>query len=97
MLCVLHVSEAGCPAADATSDSGQDHRPPAPRQSARCSAERGGPAGRRSHPARRDMENDSHFHGKITFYDNKVFFVVVNMGVSFAVNSPVFVYSRGSN
>ena len=37
-----------------------------------------------------------HVHGKITFYDNNVFFVV-NMGVSFAVNSPVFVYSSVSN
>lgn len=46
----LHVSGAGSPAADATSDSGPDHLPPAPMQSALCSAVRGGPAGRRSHP-----------------------------------------------
>lgn len=55
---VLHVSEAGCPAADAASDSGPDHLPPAPMQSAQCSAVRGGPAGRRSHPGRREMETD---------------------------------------
>lgn len=52
------MSEAGCPAADATSDSGPDHLPPAPMQSAQCSAVRGGPAGRRSHPGRREMETD---------------------------------------
>lgn len=56
--CFLHVSEAGSPAADATSDSGPDHPPPAPRQSAQCSAVRGGPAGKRSHPGRREMETD---------------------------------------
>lgn len=54
----LHVSEADSPAADATSDSGPDHLPPAPRQSAQCSAVRGGPAGRRSHPGRKDTETD---------------------------------------
>lgn len=57
-LCFLHVSEVGSPAADATSGSGPDRLPPAPGQSAQCSAVRGGPAGRRSHPGRRDMETD---------------------------------------
>lgn len=52
------MSEAGCPAADATSDSGPDHLPQAPTQSARCSAVRGGPAGRRSHPGRREMQTN---------------------------------------
>lgn len=51
------MSEAGYPAADATSDSGPDHLPPAPMQSAQCSAVTGGPAGRRSHPGR-EMETD---------------------------------------
>lgn len=46
----VHVSEAGYPAADATSDSDPDHLPPALKQSARCSAVRGGPARRTSHP-----------------------------------------------
>lgn len=50
----LHVIEAGSPAADATSDSGPDHLPPAPGQSAQCSVVIGGPAGRRSHPGRRE-------------------------------------------
>lgn len=56
MLLFLHVSEAGSPAADVTSDSGLDHLPPASRQSAQCSAVRGGPAGRRSHPEGREIE-----------------------------------------
>lgn len=54
LFCFLRVSVAGCPAADATSGSGPDHLPPAPRQSAQCSAVRGGPAGRRRHPGRRE-------------------------------------------
>lgn len=69
------MSVVGCPAADATSDSGPDHLPPAPMQSAQCSAVRGGPAGRRSHPGRRAMETDYrelHFHNKNTFYLNNV-------------------------
>lgn len=52
------MSVAGSPAADATSDSGPDHLPPAPKQSAQCSAARGGPAGRRLHPGRKQMEAD---------------------------------------
>lgn len=52
------MSEAGCPAADATSDSGPDHLLLAPMQSAQYSAMRGGPAGRRSHPGRKEIETD---------------------------------------
>lgn len=59
---LLHVSEAGCPAADATSDSGPDLLPPALMQSAQCSAVRGGPAGRRSHPGRREMQTNYRLH-----------------------------------
>lgn len=55
---VLHVSEAGSPAVDATSDSGLVHLPPVLRQSAQCSAVRGDPAGRRSHPGGEEMETD---------------------------------------
>lgn len=54
----IHVSEAGCPAAAATSDSGPDHLPPALKQSARCSAARGDPARRTSHPGKREMGTD---------------------------------------
>lgn len=54
----IHVSEAGCPAAAATSDSGPDHPPPALKQSARCSAVRGDPARRTSHPGKREMGTD---------------------------------------
>lgn len=53
---LLHVSEAGSLATDATSDSGPDRLPPAPRQNAQCSAVRGGPAGMRSHPGLREKE-----------------------------------------
>lgn len=52
------MSVAGFPAADATSDSGPDHLPPTPKQSAQCSAARAGPAGRRLHPGRKQMEAD---------------------------------------
>lgn len=60
----------GSLATDATSDSGPDHLPPAPKQSAQCSAVRGGPAGRRSHPGRRKIQGDERpeyiLHGKNT-------------------------------
>ncbi len=69
----LHVSGAGSPAADATSDSGPDHLPPAPTQNAQCSAVRGGPAGRRSHPGRRQIEID--FHSKNTLYCNNIYLI----------------------
>lgn len=46
----IHVLEAGCPAADVTSEFDPDHRPPALKQSARYSAVRGDPARRTSHP-----------------------------------------------
>lgn len=52
------MSVAGSPATDATSDSGPDHLPPTPTQSARCSAVKGGPAGKRSHPRGNEMEAD---------------------------------------
>lgn len=56
VLVFLLVSEAGCPAAGAASDSGPGPLPPAPTQSAQCNAVRGGPAERRSHPGRREMQ-----------------------------------------
>lgn len=46
----IHASEAGYPAAGATSESDPDHRPPALKQSAQCSAVRGDLARRTSHP-----------------------------------------------
>lgn len=49
----LHVSEVGCPAADAASGSGPEPQPPAPTQSAQCNAVKVGPAERRSHPGKR--------------------------------------------
>lgn len=56
VLVFLHVSEVGCPAAGAASDSGPEPLPPAPMQSAQCNAVRGGPAERRLHPGRRGMQ-----------------------------------------
>lgn len=56
MLVSLHVSEVGCPAADAASGSGPEPQPPAPTQSAQCNAVRVGPAERRSHPGKREMQ-----------------------------------------
>lgn len=46
----LRVSRVGSPAAEVTFDTVQGHQAPAWGQSAQCSAVRGGPAGRRSHP-----------------------------------------------
>lgn len=58
MICLrpLHVSEAGSPAAAATSDDGPLHLPLALKQNARCSAARGDPAGMRLHPKRGEIE-----------------------------------------
>lgn len=56
MLVSLHVSEVGCPAADAASGSGPEPQPPAPTQSAQCNAVRVGPAERRSHPGKREVK-----------------------------------------
>lgn len=50
------MSEVGCPAADAASDSGPEPQPPAPTQSAQCNAARGGPAERILHPGRREVQ-----------------------------------------
>lgn len=52
----LHVSEVGCPAADAASGSGPEPQPPAPTQSAQCNAVKVGPAERKSHPGKREMQ-----------------------------------------
>lgn len=56
VLVFLHVSEVGCPAAGAASDSGPEPLPPAPTQSAQCNAVRGGPAERILHPGGREMQ-----------------------------------------
>lgn len=56
VLFFIHVSGVGCPAAGAASDSGPEPLPPAPTQSAQCNAVRGGPAERRLHPGRREMQ-----------------------------------------
>lgn len=56
MLVSLHASEVGCPAADAASGSGPEPQPPAPMQSAQCNAVRVGPAERRSHPGKRELQ-----------------------------------------
>lgn len=68
---ILHVSVADSPATDATSDSGPAHLPPAPKQSAQCSAMRGGPAGRRSHPGRKQMEAECIFKRKSHLHHNR--------------------------
>lgn len=62
MLVFLHVSEVGCPAAGAASGSGPEPLPPAPTQSAQCNAVRDGPAERRLHPGRREMQTSYKQH-----------------------------------
>ena len=52
----VRVTEADSPAADAAAGSAPPPLPPAPAQSARCSEERGGPAGMTSHPGTKHTE-----------------------------------------